>query len=275
MENSREFKDAFDLGKESVVTREYFGVPVILHPENMRVTKLDELENQSRERPRFLEQTSQFDQLDDFIAYVNRYKTPETTIFYNRDGKFAASIDWHEKSEDGQTINPSYKRHTACYRANQSDEAKEWLAKNNHKFDQKDFSAFIEDRINDFEEPSGERFLEIASTLKATIGANFDQKYQTHNGEYSLSYREEINGSAGADGRLAIPKEFTILVKAFHGGDTYRLSAWLRYRPGRDGVTMWYTIKNPNLMLDLAVEQNVAKIKSEISGVHIYAGASI
>lgn len=107
MEKHSEFKEAFILGQQSVVTQNHFGIPVIIHPQDTRVSNLEELEKQSRERPRFLEQKSQFDNVDDFIAYVNRYKTQETSIFYNREGKFAASIDWHVKNTF--TTNPSWR----------------------------------------------------------------------------------------------------------------------------------------------------------------------
>ncbi len=258
---------ALDIAKSETKVIEVDGIKVVLHHKDMAVTKLKELQDSLLKKPRRFDQKVSLDCLDSFIAYVQRYQQQSTSIFIDQDGKIKAFLDWHESE-----FEPSFKTHIATYDNKPQASFLSWKRNNNEKMTQEEFAMFVEDHIAEFDTPNGEQFLEIASTLQATINATFEQSKKIENGQYQLVYKEEIDGRAGVNGRLPVPREFSFIIQPYGSKVKYALSAWLRYRPGRTGATFWYTLKNPDIITELAMADNIQKIKDALPAVHIYNG---
>lgn len=266
-ENLIDFKSVYELGKNEVKIFDVDGVDVVIHPNDMSVKDFKSLQDSLLPAPRFFEQKCSFDTIESFIEYFTRYKSEQSSIFYNEDGQFTGYLDWHPSAEV-----PSFKRHVITYNAKKTADLKKWIENNNKQMDQEDFSYFIEDTLKDFDEPGGAKMHEIASTLKATIGAEFEQSIKVENGQYRMAWKETIEGRAGVNGAIPVPNEFTIIISAFGPDKLYKLGAWLRYRPSKSGVRMWYTLKNPQIVIDTAIADNLAAVKDKLPGTPIYCG---
>lgn len=99
---------------------------------------------------------------------------------------------------------------------------------------QEEFAEHIEDHRADIADPPAADMLELAQTIQATIGAKFSGGARLHNGERHASYVEEVQGSAGRAGQMAIPEAMTLRVVPFDGNDPVEVEARIRFRI-RDG----------------------------------------
>lgn len=271
-----EFLQAFRQGQKTLSISEIdFGhtkIPISITPIDMKITDLTNILEPHLNRPTHFKQDVIFTSIDDFCDYVNRYKTDQTTIFYTETGRVFAHLDWHTSKEQ-----PSFLRHNASFDIDKTPNWRNWIEKNNKPMNQEEFALFIEDRINDFKTPSGDFMLEMASTLKASIDVKFHSQKIISNGQTKLTWDEDINGRAGHQGEMAIPREFTIQIVPLKNSQTaYEISAWFRYRISKEkGLTLWYTLKNHQKSFDDAIQDKIAHMKSKITGVHIYNGEAI
>ncbi|HEY6527117.1 MAG TPA: DUF2303 family protein [Cellvibrionaceae bacterium] len=259
------FKEAYDLGQQQTQVIDINGIPAAIVAEGMKVEFLKKQFDEMLDKPRRFEQNTVIGSAQDFIAYFNRYANEQSTIFYNENGEFFATLDWHKSAEI-----PSFKNHTVRFTSEPHQKWSEWVAKNNKPQSQEDFALFIEDHIKEFEEPEGQVMLEIASTLKATIGVDFKSQKLTHNGQSQIRYEEKMEGKAGEAGEFLIPKEFIVNLQPFKSSSAYRIKAWFRYRVSRDGLSMWYTLQNPHLPKEDAINDAFKIIKEGMDTGHIY-----
>lgn len=261
-----DFKKAYELGQHQTQLIDIEGVKLAIVPTGMKVEFLKDHFDKMLDKPRRFEQATKVGTAEDFVNYYNRYANDQSTIFYDEDGDFKAVLDWHPSATEA-----SFKSHTLMFSNSFHKNWNAWVENNNRKKSQEDFAFFIEDQIADFEDPVGEQMLEIASTLKATIGVNFKSAKNTHNGQSQFVYEEQINGAAGAAGEFTIPKEFTIKVQPFKSSPAYLIKAWFRYRIVRgEGLQMWYTLRNPQLSKEDAIKEAAEIIKTGMAKGHIY-----
>lgn len=192
---------------------------------------------------------------DSFIRYINEMKGDATRLFYVIEPapRFQAVLNDHKSQEKlgwGDMI--------ATYICPLSKEWRAWADKDGHRMNQVEFAQFLESNLPDIAIPPAADMLEVALTLQAKKKVNFASGVRLSNGEHQLTYEEQIEGSAGAKGKMEIPEMFTLGIPVFEGGPKYALDARLRYRiedgEGKRGnLSMWYELVRPHKLIEDAV----------------------
>jgi len=199
--------------------------------------------------------------VDGFIAYINQFRQEGTRIFYkDEDGTFVAVIDYH-------TGEPRHGDHIAMLNLKRSPEWDTWAGNSGKQMGQQEFAEFIEDNTAYITQPDPETMLRVATGLHATVGASFRQATNQANGQISLAYEEQINGTV--DGKTeSIPSTFQVGLRPFMGCPRYPVDCRLRYRIDRCNgayLRLYYKALQLDTITETAVEAVVGRIKLETS----------
>lgn len=261
-------KQLVQIGKENIIQTEHDGIPIIVIPNNMKIEALTDMVDDRREKPHQLKQTVTTLSSESFIEYFNRFASEHSTVFVDtEDGVFVGVLDYHQ----GQN-RADWKRHKVVYSCPQTQEWKDWIIENNASMTQTEFALFIEDHMNQVTQPNGSELLKIATTLKAKSEVDFKSNIRLDNGEVQFTYNEVINGAAGEQGQFSIPEEFTLAIKPLQNGAPYELKARFRYRKTPNGLKMWYTLQQPHICMDDAINDVLESIKEKIEKGHVVLG---
>lgn len=263
--------ELFEKGKSSIIQTEVDKTPVFIVPKDMKVEALDKFIEDRNERPRFLKQTVEALSTESFLKYWNQFADAKSAIFTDTEkAKFVGVLDYHEDPK-----NPRRKNHRIVYDCPFTKEWRDWTSSDNEKMSQTEFALFIEDHMKQFSAPTGGDMLKVALTLKSKTDVEFESGIDLSNGEVKFAYKETVNGQAGITGELKIPEEFTLALRPFQNGAPYEIKARFRYRKGPSGLTMWYTLQQPHLSLEDAVNDAYKEIEKGITkGVILKANLS-
>jgi uncharacterized protein YfdQ (DUF2303 family) len=239
------------------------GTQVLLHDERLKLTAFED----QRERPHRIKKTVETTDAQSFIDYFNRFADDNSTIFVDVENRsFLGVLDYHEGSADSEAANtPRHGSHLVSYKCPLTPEAKKWLDNNAAKKNQTEFAEFTEEGAPEIVEPSAAEMLEIALTMQAKTGVDFSSGIRLDNGQVQLTYREDIQGTAGTTGQMKIPSKIALGIQLFQGGDRYRVEANFRYRLSAGRMTLWYDLIRPHIALADAVKQIQEKIKAGMS----------
>lgn len=231
------------------------GVPILLVPPNYTVKQFAEL----LPAPVHTEQFVICETAKSFIEYFNHFANDKSAVFCDTNAeKFTGVIDYHSAGS------AAWCKHSVIYKCQRTHEASAWLANNGKKMEQEEFAVFIEDNALEIVTPPGATMLEIATHLKAQKKVQFISGTVLSNGQQSIQYMEEIQGSAGAKGELQIPEMIELGMRIFEGGDAYKLHARFRYRINTGKLIMWYDIIRPKQTLRAAVDDAYTVIKAAV-----------
>ena len=210
---------------------------------------------------------------ESFIAYVMDHITAGTTLtgtVNEKAGSFTALLDYHDTLPIA-----GWAEHTASLALAATPEWARWLAKSGGDYDQKTFAEFLEDNAPDITVPEGlearqgEKFpsqqelVSLALTLQVKTDVQFGNQIRLQNGEQQLTYREAIEGSYGADNKLAIPQKFALAIAPFAGTPKYLVTARLRYRAAGGKASFRYEIERPHKIVEDAFNDVKQKIEAE------------
>lgn len=143
-------------------------IQALVTPSGLTVSSVKKLLDEYRVRPERREGTATMQDLDSFIAHVNRFKDADTALFADASRErpsLLAVIDYHERvnfadadfaevGADGETAakvhrtdaKPRFGKHKTFYAFPLSREWKAWQAKNGQSMTQLEFAAFLEER---------------------------------------------------------------------------------------------------------------------------------
>ena len=185
------------------------------------------------DRPLQLQQTVSLHTAKDFIGYVNRFADKNSVIFVNvLGGKIQAVLDYHEATpvdEYGSNAKQRLCSHKAIFNVEQTPEFKKIRDKSGESMSQSDFALFLEDVMPYINQPAAAELYEIVSTLSAKTSVDFKSGVRTDNGQVSITYNENIDASAGREGKLNIPEQIVFGIQVHRGGSHYALPARFRY----------------------------------------------
>lgn len=162
-----------------------------------------------------------------------------------------------------------WRDHRAEFKPEFTPEFKRWLEKDRTRMNQQEFGEFIEDNAADITEAG--KLLEVANTLQAKTAIDFKSGQRLDNGQVQLQYVEEISATAGANGKLEIPRDFEIGLRLFKMGAGYKLKARLKYRLASGKVTFHYELDRPELSIDDAFADYVETLR-DTSGYTVLIG---
>jgi uncharacterized protein YfdQ (DUF2303 family) len=271
-------KQIFELGTEQTrfdtIETGRKSIPVYVVPSDMKVVDMASMVEQNGTGPTRLKECFEVLSVESFIRYYNRYATEYSSVFLDTDNSsLRAVFDYHEEiDENGEGGFGAWKDHTAEYKCPKSISWSNWAQKDNQKMSQEDFALFIEDNIRDIQTPNGAELMQIVSTLRSTTDVEFESGVRLSDGQVNFKYKETVNGTAGANGEFAIPTEFTIAVKPFQNSAPYGVKAKFRYRKGRDGMAMWYSLQQPHLIIEDAIADIEKSVREGMEKGHFYHG---
>lgn len=171
---------------------------------------------------------------------------------------------------DQRSSAPGWRDFRATFKAEFTPEFQKWKNHSGQAKSQTEFAEFIEDNFADIAEPAAQHLLDVATTIQATTGINFSSAKRLQDGQVQLTYNENIEAKAGANGALTIPKEFTLGLRIFKNGEGYRLKARLKYRLSSGSLKFWYELDRPERSIEDAFEGYLAKVRE--SGYTVLLG---
>lgn len=164
-----------------------------------------------------------------------------------------------------------WRDHRAHFAAVYTPEFKKWIEHNKKPMTQGDFAEFIEDNFVDLQGTDAQTLLNVATTIQASTGINFNSARRLQDGQTQLTYNETIDAKAGADGSLKIPQTFTLGMRIFKNGEGYKLTARLKYRMASGSVKFWYELERPERAVEDAFAGYVEQVR-EKSGYVVLIG---
>lgn len=170
------------------------------------------------------------------------------------------------------TGTPGWRDHRAMFSALFTPEFTLWMAKNRQQFGQTEFAEFVEDNFADLAGDDAGLLLNVATTIAATTGINFSSAKRLQDGQTQLTYNEEINATAGADGSMRIPQKFTLGMRIFKNGEGYALTARLKYRLSGGSVKFHYELERPERAVEDAFTGYVNQVRAHDSAYTVLIG---
>jgi uncharacterized protein YfdQ (DUF2303 family) len=193
----------------------------------------------SRDRPARIIDQVKVDCKDSFVAYLDKYGNADTLIKIH-ESKIEGIIDYH--AADGT---PGWGGHVVAYTPPVSEQWEKRIAHDKKAQSQDELAEFVEDMASDFVRPDSATMLEIALTLEVASGVNFRRGVRLHDGRVQLQYMQQTEGRAGEEGRLEIPRQFSIGVPVFCRREAYAVEARLKYRLKDGSLKIWYELVRP------------------------------
>jgi uncharacterized protein YfdQ (DUF2303 family) len=198
--------------------------------------------------PRRIKGTITVTDMVSWLAYFAKYRTDDAEIFGDvRTARITALLN---APTPGM---PAYGDHRAVLQLSHSAAWLAWVTNHGKLLTQTAFAEHLEDRSPDLREPDAASMLEIASSIKATKGLDFESGSTLHDGSRRFTYREKMEAKAGTRGQLEIPTEIKILVQVWRGVEIYvPMTARFRYRVTAEGLNLAYILDRLEDTLDAA-----------------------
>lgn len=232
------------------------------------VFDLEALEEPLAAHPRRKKGTVHVQDAASFVGYLAKHGLAESEVFADLDKlKLVGVINAHEGTNvpvDERGPLAGHGDHRVCLELIHTDAWKAWTEHDKKPLQQLAFAEFIEDRANDVIDPDAATMLEIAQTLLATQGVDFQSANRLTDGQVQFRYEETTTARAGEAGELEIPQRFAISVAPFVGSAPVELVARFRYRIGPGGLTLFYALLNPTDVIQAAFESYADEVDREI-----------
>lgn len=260
MSDQNEIESALAAGRELGTlsdVRTVGGVPFLLVPEGYGVESLEAFLS----APLRVKQTLKFPDVAGFVAYVNRFKTPESTIFADQAGSCLTCIlDYHGAQ-------PAHTSHRATLTLKLSDEWNAWVSRNEKAMGQDAFAMFLEDRLREIVEPNAARVLHVAEHFEAKKTAVYRKAIRRDNGTVQFEYSEEADGTGKGD--ITVPTELVLGLRVYEHqerGEAYRVNAKLRWGLNSDKLSFTLKLDKP-AEVQKAAFADVLKAVGEATGI--------
>ncbi len=173
--------------------------------------------------------------VESFIAYWNRFKYSESTIFADREhNNIVGVVDYHGKK-------PTFCSHRAVYAPPYSEEWKRWKEASGRRMKQVEFAYFIEENASDVFDPTAAQMIEISQSIKASKKGEFLEDRRLSDGSVQLTYNEEVETHTGRN-NLKVPESFMLGLPVFFNGVKYEVEAKLRVRIDKGQLMLWFDL---------------------------------
>lgn len=233
-----------------------------------------------RAQPERRRGTIAVDDLDSFIALVNRDKNDNSMIFARRDKakpRLTALLDFHISGG----ASPRFCEDRIRYDFPLSEEWETWNGKNgkSNAMSQVEFARFIEDNIFDIGEPGAagataaafaakldvklatpQRLMEVSRGLELNVKETVANVINLASGEVQLVYGTEHQAAKGG-GPLNIPAAFHIMIPIFKGGARYSIPVRLRHRHASGQVSWFYELHREDMFLQDAINEAIEIVR--------------
>lgn len=281
-----------DLHAPQIVTLDD-GTEILAVPKGVDVRSVKPLMDEYRTQPERRRGLATLSDLESFIAHATRFKAPNSAIFARRDEEapsVTSVFDYHP--EGPEIADARFLGHRGHYAFPTSEQWNAWRLRDGKTQTQRDFAAFIEERIMDIIAPGdgagdagslasdmlamlgGEiagpsKLLEISRGLRMTETAEVANAQNLASGEVEIVFRTTHTDDKKQP--LKVPNLFVIGIPVFDGDAAYRLPIRLTYR--RDEGRILWTFKRyrPDVVFFDAFDRAVARVKQE-TGLPVFIG---
>lgn len=194
-----------------------------------------------------------------FAAYVARHRQDDTEIWGAADGKSVTAIINAHAEGNGPA---GWRDHTATLTLTRSDDWDDWTLRDGKWLSQSDFAEFVEAHLPNFIDPRGADVLEMAQEFRARKSVRFDSSKRVKSGQTQITWHEDIDAKVGK-GSIDIPDVLTLAMQVYERGETFGLTARLRYRINDGSLMLGFVLDRPRDVLMAAFDG----IRQEISGM--------
>lgn len=173
--------------------------------------------------PEWVDQLVTVQTTDSLVAYLNRFKGEETSLFADIErNRIVAVIDYH--GEDA-----ARGAHRAALDLPFSVEWAVWTNVDGKMMGQLEFARFLEENAADISAPAAADLLEVCRDLQANRKVNFTKAVRTASDNENFEYTDETTATTRKGG-IEIPSQFQLRIPVYFGGQTYAIAAFLRWR---------------------------------------------
>lgn len=245
-------------------TLEEGGEPFGYVPENMQMVSLETYLPAPTRVHRALIVTT----LESFNRYFSEFKKTGCSRIYV-DGETVCVVgifDDHTTFQDGQPDLASWCDHRVIYKCPYSRQWEAWMQMDRRKVGQVEFAEWLEDRLQDVQEPSGADLLSLALDLQVHRKVVYGSATRLASGEHSFSYSED-----NQTGTVEIPASIQLGIPVFQDGTNYAITARFRYRLNEGKLVLWYELVEPQKYVEDAFNEVIAAVTEETGTIPLHA----
>ncbi|MEA5366058.1 DUF2303 family protein [Amycolatopsis sp., V23-08] len=186
----------------------------------------------------------------DFSEYVNRLRTPSTTVWADeKHGRITAVFNDHEETEgDDSGPTAGWRDHTAVLDLQSDPEWTAFLQVDGDYMTQAMFAEFLSNYDTSFVQPDGARMLEVATSFKAHRKAEFSQAINLDNGDVQLTYSEETTPKTTRSGQIEVPRDLVVQLTPYLGYPLQQIDARLRWYLEGSQLRMGFKLRRPDIV---------------------------
>ena len=236
-------------------------------PDGYRLEHLS-LPTLPRSTPRRVTGTVTVTDVISWLAYFGKHGGPHSEVF----GDVKSSTITALLNAPSAPDKPAYGDHRLVLQLEHSAAWRSWTAVSGQMLSQTGFAQHIEDRSPDLRNPDAATALELAQSLQATNGVEFESGSKLQNGQRRFVFRETIEAKAGQRGELEVPTEFEMVLQVWRGvAIAVPVTARFRYSIRREGLGMGVVLDRVEDVLDAAWASLLAELTDTLP-VPVLAG---
>lgn len=213
--------------------------------------------------------THQAATVQSFVDLAHRHAGTEDTLtvwVHPTSGNIVALLNDHGRGQD-----PQWGDHRISLTLLETEEWKRWKALDGKLNPQEPFAEHIQDGLTEIAEPPAADLLEVVQTMQGATGVSWKAGVRLVDGAVQMQYVENIEATAGKDGQLSIPADFTLVLSPFVGENAVTLQAHLRWRLNGGKLLIGYKLENPERVVREALDHIAGRLQDEFPGF-VYFG---
>jgi uncharacterized protein YfdQ (DUF2303 family) len=174
-----------------------------------------------------------------WLAYFGKHGDADSEVYGDVQASTVTAV---LNAPPGERI-PAWGDHRVVLQLTHSAAWQAWTARDGKLMSQAAFAEHIEDRTPDLIRPDAATMMEVAQSIQAATGVQFESGSRLHDGQRRFQYMETVEGTAGHRGELDIPTEIQIQVQVWRGiAIAVPMTARFRFRTGREGLQLAYVL---------------------------------
>lgn len=265
-------------------------VPVLVVPKGLDVRSAKPFLDEMRQRPERRTGTATLLRLADFIAHINRYKTPDTVVFVDPARPSVLAIyDYHPAG--GDVFVAANRGHAARHMFPLSTAFSAWRDISGKELDAKTFAAFLTEHAGEILSPGNaascagdlaaldltvgtpDVMRRLAKGLRVSVSEEFEEARSLESGDVALSFTRKTNSTRDAKGQeIKVPGGFVIGVPVTDGAESITaIPAMLRFDHD-DALTWTITLMHLDALMAQIVESAAARVSAE-TGCPVFFGS--